>query len=125
MIFKRNRYGRYLPICEEYLELENIEDEIEWIDFDTSPERKSGFDGLKERIMNAVSSVKEKAMKALGMQDGFSIKSCINRLKSLLFSFVGKVKHTVRNWTPALRNFVDKICDCIQSAIDYIKRELS
>ena len=125
MIFKRNMYNRYLPLCEADIEYQEISDEIQWLDLEDTSKRKYGFEGLKERITDAVNSIKNKALNSMGMKDGFSIKACITKLKNLLGSFLDRVKNTVQNWTPLIRDFVNKICDLIQDAIDYVKEECS
>lgn len=123
--FKRNKYGTYLPICEEYELALDTMDDIQWVDFEDKKQQQSGFAGLKERIVNAVTALKNKAMNALGLKDGFSVKSCISKLSGMLSAFIHRAKETIKNWTPALKSFIDKVCDFIQSAIDYIKDQLS
>ena len=125
MIFKKNKYNRYTPLLESDMELAQVENDIQWLDFDDDSQRKSGWEGLKDRIMDAVRSIKNKALNAMGMKDGFSIRSCIAKLKGLLGRFLDRVKETVKTWTPAIKNFINKVCDYIQDAIDYIKGELS
>ena len=125
MIFKPNKYGYYLTVLDEAdLAVQDANDYIENSNFFDEPTNQSGWSGLKDRITNVVITVKNKAAKALGLKDGFTIRGCINKLGDLLSSLISKARDTIKTWTPAIRNFIDKLCNYIQDAIDYIKSEL-
>ena len=87
------------------------------------PNNEGGLKALKDRIVNAVISLKNKAAKSFGLSDGFSIRSCIVKLKDMISSIITRTKETVKTWSPRIRNFVDTLCNYIQDAIDYIKSE--
>lgn len=126
MIFKPNKYGYYLSIIDEaYILAEEATNDIALIDFNEldEPHNTGGAKALKDRIVNAVIALKNKALKAVGLDDGFSVSSCINKLKDMISSLIQRAKETIKTWTPKIRNFIDTCCDYIQDAIDYIKSE--
>ena len=124
MIFKPNKYGIYTKdeftlVCEE---AENYFMSDQW---HAPTAHQGGMEELGSKIGNAIKSGKEKAAKAAGLKDGFTIKSVINGFKSMLGKLIDKIKSLGQTILPQAKNFLNKLCNYIMDAIDYVKHELS
>ena len=121
MIFQPNKHNAILPISEEDECVKDFKlcvEEFQWVD---PPKHQGGVQELKDRMMNSVDTLRNQASKAAGLNDGFTIKSVLNKLRDMFAYISEKIKQAL----PKVKGIFNTIANYIMDAIDYIKEELS
>lgn len=121
---------RFMPVRKtefDYL-LEEAEDEIPNFfmtdDWDSPTSHQGGSAELWDKVRNVCIDAKDRAVKSAGLGDKITIRSIINKLCNLASSIMKKAREVIKNWTPSIKNALDKICNYIMDFVDYIKTEL-
>ena len=121
---------RFMPTRKtefDYL-LEEAEDEIPNFfltdDFDSPTSHQGGSAELWDKVRNVCVDAKDRAAKSAGLGDKITIRSIVNKLLNLASSIMNKAREVIKNWTPSIKNALDKICNYIMDFVDYIKTEL-